>query len=129
MSTNQDYLFYDGALDAIDKSIAVSGKPRKAIAEAVWPGRQPETAKSLLSRALSPENTDVNLNIENLLTIMRETRADDFIYFLCDEFGFDRPAHRSPEKLKNHIADQVKSIDQQLKALMRLIPTLEDGKK
>jgi hypothetical protein len=122
----QDFLFYDGPLDAVEKSIAVSGKPKKAIAEAVWPGRQPETAKSLLSRALSPENTDVNLNVENLLTIMRETRPDDFIYFLCDDFGFERPAKKTSDKIKSDIVEEVKQIRGHLAALLRQLPTLED---
>lgn len=122
----QDFLFYDGPLDAVEKSIAVSGKPKKAIAEAVWPGRQPETAKSLLSRALAPDNTDVNLNVENLLVIMREARPDDFIYFLCDEFGFERPDKKTPDKIKQDIAEEVKQIRGQLAALLRQLPTLED---
>lgn len=125
----QDFLFYDGPLDAVEKSIAVSGKPKKAIAEAVWPGRQPETAKSLLSRALAPDNTDVNLNVENLLVIMREARPDDFIYFLCDEFGFERPDKKTPDKIKQDIAEEVKQIRGQLAALLRQLPALEEPKK
>ena len=125
----QDFLFYDGPLDAIEKSIAVSGKPKKAIAESVWPGRQPETAKSLLSRALSPDNTDVNLSVENLLVIMREARPDDFIYFICDEFGFERPDKKTPDKIKQDIAEEVKQIRGQLAALLRQLPALEEPKK
>lgn len=121
----QDFLFYDGPHDAIDKSIAVSGIPKKAIAEAIWPGRNSDTAKSLLSRALSPENHDVHINIENLLVIMRETQRPDFLFYLCDEFGYERPDKKSPEKLKNHIVDGIKSIDQQMKTLIRIAASLE----
>ncbi|MCK9570044.1 hypothetical protein M0R72_13965 [Candidatus Pacearchaeota archaeon] len=128
MKSQTEHLFYDGPYDALEKSIALSGKTKKHIAEALWPGRQPETAKSLLSRALSPENTDVHVNLENLLTILRETRPEDFLYYLCDEFGFERPDKKSPEKLKNHIVDGIKSIDQQMKTLIRIAASLEGNK-
>jgi len=126
---HQDFLFYDGPYDALEKSIAVSGKPKKAIAEAVWPGRQPETAKSLLSRALSPENTDVNLNIDILMVIMRETRPDDFINYLCDEFGFERPSRKTPDKVRQDIEAEVSEINKRLAILIRHLPPEEEAAK
>jgi hypothetical protein len=129
MPTNhqENYLFYDGPYDALEKAIAFSGKPRKVIAEAVYPGRQTDTAKSLLSRAMSPDNTDVNLNIENLKIIMKETRADDFIYWMCDEFGFERPTKKTSDRIKQDIANEVHDINQRLKILLRQLPP-EDKK-
>jgi hypothetical protein len=97
----QQSLFYDSPYDAIEKAIIVSGKSKKEIACILYPGRQIETAKSLLSRALCPDNTDVRLSIESLLSLMQETRPHDIIYFLCDEFGFERPEKKqdsTPEK-------------------------------
>lgn len=106
----QQSMFYDDAYDALVKGIAVSGKSRKELACIVYPGRKPETASSLLSRALSPENTDAHISIENLLTILRETRPNDFIYFLCDEFGFNRPEKKStltPEQELKQLKDAI----------------------
>lgn len=114
--------FYESAYDALEKSIAISGKPRKAIAEAVYPGRQLETAKSLLSRALSPENNDVHINLENLQVIIKETRPDDFLFWLCDEYGFNRPEKKTSEKLKKELAEEVKDINQRLNQLLKQIP-------
>ena len=126
---HQDFLFYDGPYDALEKAIAVSGKPKKAIAEAAWPGRQPETAKSLLSRALSPENTDVNLNVDVLLVIMRETRPDDFINYLCDEFGFERPSRKTSDKIRQDIEAEVSEINKRLAILIRHLPPEEEATK
>jgi hypothetical protein len=114
--------FYESAYDALEKSIAISGKTRKAIAEAVYPGRQIETAKSLLSRALSPENNDVHVNLENLQVIIRETRPDDFIFWLCDEFGFDRPEKKTSDKIKREMVADVKNIHDQLNQILKKLP-------
>lgn len=111
MSDNgQQPLFYEDIYDAIEKAIASSGKTKKEIASILYPGRKIETATSLLSRALTPENTDVNLNIEMILTILKETRPDDFIAYLCDEFGFERPIRKDKERFEKVIKKQVKGI-------------------
>lgn len=114
--------FYESAYDALEKSIAISGKTRKAIAEAVYPGRQIETAKSLLSRALSPENNDVHVNLENLQVIIKETRPDDFIFWMCDLYGFERPEKKTSDKLKKEMAADVKEIHDQLNQILRKMP-------
>lgn len=121
----QEFMFYDDVYDAVEKSIAISGKTKKSIAAAVYPGRQPETAKSLLSRSLSPENTDVNLSVEALETIMMETRPDDAIYYLCDKYGFERPAKKTLDKIKQNIAHDVRQIKDQLAALLRQVSVME----
>lgn len=92
----------------------------------VYPGRQIETAKSLLSRAMSPENTDVHLNVESLLTVMRETRPDDFIYFLCDEFGFSRPQKKTGDDFKREIKADMKQAMSLMKALASRLDKMED---
>lgn len=114
--------FYESAYDALEKSIAISGKTRKAIAEAVYPGRQIETAKSLLSRALSPENNDVHVNLENLQVIIKETRPDDFIFWMCDLYGFERPEKKTSDKLKKEMAADVREIHDQLNYILRKLP-------
>jgi hypothetical protein len=124
---NEDgHPFYEGPYDAIEKSISYSGKPKKEIAAAVYPGRNLDTAKSLLSRALSPENTDVHINLENLLVIMRETRPEDFIFFLCDEFGFERPLRRKKKEIRREVERQIQKISNDLTALMKRLPLLEE---
>jgi hypothetical protein len=126
MNEQVEYLFYDGPYDALEKSIAQSGKPKKQIASAVYPGRQCDTAKSLLSRAMSPENSDVRISIENLLVIMKETRAEDFIYFLCDEFGFERPVKRLKKDVKRQIQEELAKISARMAQLTKSLPQLED---
>lgn len=121
----QQPLFYEDPYDAIDKSIAASGKNRKELASVVYPGRKIETAMSLLTRAMSSENTDVNLNIEMLLTILRETRPDDFIYFLCDKFGFERPPRKDKEKFEKEIKKQVRILQDQVNSLLRQLSQME----
>lgn len=122
-------LFYDGPYDAFEKSIAYSGKTKKSIAAVIYPGRQPDTAKSLLSRAMSSENTDVHLNVENVLTLMKETRPDDFLYFLCDTFGFERPKRKTSDRIRQDIAAEVREINHKLGALLRQLPESENGNK
>lgn len=125
----KEYLFYEGPYDALEKSIVITGKTKKAIAGTLYPGCQPETAKSRLSRALSTEHPDVNISVENLLTIMKETRPEDFIYYLCDEFGFHRPDRKTTDKIRQDIASEVRDINLRLAALLRQIPKLEDEDK
>jgi hypothetical protein len=121
----QQPLFYEDAYDAIEKAIASSGKTKKDLASIIYPGRKIETAMSLLTRALTPENTDVNLNLEMILTILRETRPDDFLYFLCDEFGFDRPVKKNKETFEKEIKKQVKGLQEQLVSLVRQLGHME----
>ena len=125
MKEDSGYLFYDGPYDALQKSIATSGKNQKEIASILWPGRDIGTAKSLLSRSLSPENTDVHLSPEKLLTIMKETRPEDFIFFLCDEFGFERPVKRVKKDVRREIESEVKNISATLTNLMKKLSLLE----
>jgi hypothetical protein len=120
----KDYLFYDGPYDAVQKMIAASGKRYKEVACAVYSGKSMEVAKSLLSRALSPENTDVHLNIENLEVIMAECRPDDYIFYLCDKHGFDRPAKKAKKDLQRVIQSEVQLINEKLQRIIRQLPQL-----
>lgn len=124
-----DYTIAKKAYYILDRSIAISGKTKKEIAAAIYPGRKPETAKSLLSRAMSSENMDVHLSIENILIIIKETRPDDFLYFLCDEFGFERPSKKTPDKIKQYIAKELRDINYKLTALLRQLPDIDKKNK
>lgn len=129
MSNNsQKVLFYEDFYDAIEKTIASSGRTKKELATIIYPGRQIDTAKSLLSRALTPENTDVNLSIESLLTILKETSANDFICFLCDEFGFERPHKKDKTTFEREIKGQVSDIQDRLGAVLQEIKQMERAK-
>jgi hypothetical protein len=123
---SQDELFYDGPYDALEKAIAASGKNKKTIATMLYPGCQPETAKSRFSRALSPEYTDVNITLENLIAILRESRPDDFLYWICDAFGFERPQKKTKANLRREVQGKIDSIQKQLAALLKQFPTIEE---
>ena len=98
--------YYDDIYEAIDLQIMVSGKSQKELAAVLYPGRQIETAKSLFSRAKSPENTDVNLSIEKLMALLDHAGAEHIIYYLCDRFFFQRPQRRS--EVAAEIDDNIK---------------------
>ena len=121
-------LFYKDIYDAIERAIVISGKSRKEIASVVYPKRRPETARSLLSRALTPENTDVHLSIEMLLAIIKETRPDDFIFYLCDEFGFERPSKKDKTTFEKEVKCQMKTIQEQINSLVRELKNMETFK-
>jgi hypothetical protein len=123
--TSQDFM-YEGPEDALEKSIVISGKTRKEVAGALYPDCAIETAKSRLSRALSTEHHDVNISLGHLLIIMRDTRPDDFINFLCDKFGFNRPDRKSTETIKRDIHSEVTEINTRLKSLLRQLPSLDE---
>lgn len=125
IDNGQQPLFYEDPYDALEKAIAASGKTKKELAGIVYPGRQIETAKSLLSRALSPENTDVNLSIETLLTLLKETRPDDFLFWLCDYFGFERPLRKDKETFEQGIKNGIKVMQVQLESLTKQLHQLE----
>lgn len=75
---------------------------------------------------MSPENTDVRLNVDNTLTIMKETRPQDFIFYLCDEFGFERPVRKSRKDLKRKIEAEVKKMNHNLTALMKRLEAMPE---
>lgn len=126
MSDNgQSVLFYEDQYDAIEKSIASSGKSKKEIASILYPGRKIETAMSLFSRALSPENTDVHLSIEMIKTILQETRPDDFIFYLCDEFGFERPSQKNKESFERDVKTDVKKLLEGIGSIKKKLEALE----
>jgi len=115
---------YEDAYDALNQSIAETGRSRKEIASKVYPGRKIETAHSLFSRALTPENTDVHLTQEMIETIMEATRPDDYVFYLCDKFGFDRPP-RKPAALETDIRLNLQGMQRQMIELVKKMEKLE----
>ena len=129
-NNGQTPLFYDGILDSINK--IVNGNPKglsiKQIAMELWPARNPDTARSVLSRTLN-EETDVHLNPQELVHLMKITEAPEHvIFFLCDEFGFERPCRKDKTTFEREIKSQVKTIQEQINNLLREMKQMETHK-
>ena len=123
----QQVLFYEDGYDALTKAIAISGKARKAIALAVWPGKKEEQAQSMPTRALSPEG-DVKLNLDNLEALLNETDPIHFIHYLCDKHGFERPNRKDLKAFEKSINEKVDSLAKQMLMLVKEVKTLEKMK-
>lgn len=119
---------YETAEEALRRSIAFSGRPQKDIASILWPRDKIDAAKTRLSRALSQENTDVSLSLKQVLSIMNETRPDDFINYLCDEFGFERPRKRSADDLHKAVEEGMRDLNSKITFLLKQVSLLGDGK-
>lgn len=118
--------YYDDIYEALDLQVLRGGKPKKELAATLYPGRQIETAKSLFSRALSPENTDVHLSIEKLIALMDQIGAEHVINFLCDRYFFQRPKKRAVQAIAldkkyqfENLLNQVDAIESEIRKLAR----------
>lgn len=123
-------LFYEGIMDALNKM--VNGNPKglslKQIAMTLWPSRNSDTARSVFSRTLN-EETDVHLNPEEVVRTMHIADAPEhIIYFLCDEFGFERPLRKDKESFKRDVKSELKGVMNQLRIITKKIESLENGK-
>jgi hypothetical protein len=132
MADNGFPLFYDDINDAISKM--VNGNPEglsiKQIAMDLWPSRNPDTARSAFSRAINSEQHDLNLRPEEVVKVMEITnRPEDVIFFLCDRFGFERPSKKERKSIEKSITSGIKSIQDQMRALMKEVQTLERTKE
>jgi hypothetical protein len=153
MSSNRPY---EDAYDALNQSMAETGRTRKEVASRIYPGRKIETALSLFSRAMSPENTDVNLSQEMVKTVLectrpipplsfhppvdliherqspgiltgpgeRPTDQPPDLFYLCDKFGFERPA-RKPTALETEIRMNLQVMHRQMAEMMKKLEKLE----
>jgi hypothetical protein len=115
-------LFYEDVYDALNRTVTANpkGLSMKQIAADTWPARNPDTARSVLSRAINPESHDHNLAPDEMVRIMRVTEVPEHvIFFLCDEFGFDRPARKDKTTFERAVKSQLKNIQDQVSVLMR----------
>lgn len=119
-------IYYEDLYDAIDRQINASGLQRKEIAAEVFKGRSLETAKSLLSRSLDPNNPDCSLSINRLIAILDLTGAEHIINMLCDRYFFERPAKKSRNGMRRDMEQQMELLMRQFTALQRSIGRLED---
>jgi hypothetical protein len=125
---SQPVLFYEDIYDAVNRQIAESGKNRSCLALVIYPGAKPETAVSKLTRALSPENTDVSLTVEMMRVIMKECGANHIINYLCDDYGYDRTHRKDPEDFKRQIQGQIKGVEAMMKDLLSKVSQLEGAR-
>lgn len=105
-------LFYEDIYDAMSK--AANGNPRgltlKQIACELWPSRNPDTARSVLSRALNPENVDAHLSPEDMVRFMEICGAEHLMFFYCDRFGYERPAKKDKAAFEQEIKSELKNL-------------------
>jgi hypothetical protein len=125
MGDKQGELFYEDAFDALLKSIGITGKSQKRIALTLYPGKKKETAVSHFSRAMSSEHGDIHLTLEHTMKILEETRPEDFLFFLCDKFGFERPILKTPESFKSEIRSKVHDISDKLTSVISELDQLD----
>lgn len=118
---------YEDIYQALNQSIVETGTSRKKLALTIYPGTPVATAQSKFTRAMNPENGDVHLSAEMILTIMEETRSEDVIYFLCDRFGFKRP-ERKPAALESQLLEKLGSMQKQMTTMMEELQRVREGK-
>jgi hypothetical protein len=118
-------IYYEDLYDAIDRQINASGLQRKEIAAEIFKGRSIETAKSLLSRSLDPNNTDCSLSITRLIAILDITGAEHIINMLCDRYFFDRPAKKSRNGVRRDLETKMDDLMRQFTSMQRSISKLE----
>lgn len=125
----QQPLFYEDIHEAIDCCIADSGKTKKSLAMSIYPGRTPETAKSLFSRALSPENEDVRLSMEALLKLLDETNPAHVINYLCDRYRFNRPERKERRSFEREAKQMFEQVTEGMKMLSHIMAEMDKEKE
>lgn len=123
----QEKLFYEGPIEALNRTVKANhkGLSIKQIAGYLWPARNPDTARSVLSRCLN-EETDVHLDFEEIVKVMEVTETPEHIIFcLCDTFGFERPAKKNREDFKREIKTQIEDVSNILRALTDKVARME----
>lgn len=125
---NKTALIYEDINDAISRM--VNGNPMgislKQIAMELWPSRNPNTARSALSRAMSSDYKDMRLSPQELDKLMEITgRPEDIIFFLCDKYSYERPAKKDKVSFEREIRSELKSLIDTLRHVKRKVEQLE----
>jgi len=128
-SKGQQHLYYDDIYDAINKM--VHGNPEglsiKQIAMTLWPARADDTARNVLSRALNPNENDVNLKPEELDKAMDICKAPEhIIFYFCDKYGFERPQKKDPASFKREVKTQLKNVQDELRHIARKLENIQE---
>lgn len=120
-------IFYEDIYDALTKMVNTNprGLNMKQIACELWPARHPDTARSALSRALNPENHDVNLDPEEMIKLMEICGPEHVMFFLCDRFLFDRTTKKNKTTFEREVKTNFKSLLEGVKQLGQKIQDLE----
>jgi hypothetical protein len=125
----QGNLFYEDIYDALQKMVHGNayGFSMKEIAARLWPAKKPETARSTLSRAITEEYSDINLDPQEVEKSMEITgRPEDIIYYFCDKFGFERPVRKTRDSLKQEVMSRFGDIQELMKDLNKKMDKLRD---
>ena len=107
--------------DAISLDLANARVTYKHMACILWPGRRPETAMGLFSRAMNPDNVDVHLTVEHLQAIMTATGGAAIVAYLCDACKFERPKKKTSADVLQELKDEFTSMTRALQAIARKI--------
>ena len=126
MSDSNGGRSFEDIYDAINTDLAVSRTPRKEMAIILWPGRRPETAMGLFSRAMTPDNTDVHLSIEHLIAIIKHTGGQHTLYYLCDFAKFERPIKKSNETMREEVRREMQDLLIELRRVAKKIDDTVD---
>ncbi len=120
-------LFYEDIYDALAKTVNCNsqGLSLKQIACELWPARHPDTARSVLSRALNPENHDVHLDPEEVVKLMEICGPEHVLFFLSDRFLRERPAKKNKAVFEREIKTELRNLVDGVKQLGRKIEDLE----
>jgi hypothetical protein len=124
-------LFYEDIYDALVKAVNSDsrGLSMKQISCELWPARNPDTARGVLSRALNPENNDVRLAPEEIVRIMDICGPEHVLFFLCDRFSYERPVRKEKAAFEREIKKGLKDLVDGVNMLGRKVEDLERMKE
>ena len=112
---------FEDIYDAINWDLARSRVSRKEISCMLYPGRRPETAMALFSRAMNPYNQDVHLSVDHLIAVMHHTGGQHTLHYLCDETGYEIPEKKDREALAEERKKQVDELLMQIREVAKKI--------
>lgn len=120
-------MFYEDIYDALTKM--VNSNPRglsmKQIACELWPTRNPDTARSALSRGLNPENHDVHFSPEEMVKLMEICGPEHVMFYICDRFLFERTTKKNKAAFEHEVKTNFKQLLDGVKQLGHKIEDLE----
>lgn len=127
----QEHLFFDGPLDALQHLMRVLGGPKK-VGYALRQGKSPDDAGRWLSNALDGDRRET-LHLEDLIQLLRmgrEAGCHVGLQELCRAVGYGEPQPVEPEneiaKLQREYIAATKSMEQLARRMERItVPVRE----
>ena len=117
---------HEDIYSAINADLAESRTTRKEMACTLYPGRKPETAMGIFSRAMTADSTDVHLSVVQLRCIIQKTGGQNIIAYLCDDAGYDQPAKKSKAGIREEIRAEMQNMLLSMTALARRMETVKE---